>query len=341
MAELKDIEIFGEGTWNGNSISSGVLEDIVSAFNATKDFVKPVLKLGHNDDQTLLKKDGLPAAGWVSNVYIRGKKLFADFVDIPEKIYELIKKKAYRKVSVEIFSGYSFDGKTYPNLLGAVALLGADMPAVMTLSDILDRYNIEAKNFTNESNSNNIDVKIYTKDLEGSSNMVDKEEESKDLKLVEDLEKKIAIFQSQFDQVRKENDELGKKFDSYKSDSEQKIQTLEAQKLEGETDRFTLNLQSKNLASPSMLPLIKAVLIDSHKSEYSIGDKKLTSRELIENLLSLAKEVYSINKQETSQDLEPEEKNKVSAIEAKIEEYMATNKVNYSTAYRAVMKNAA
>ena len=140
MPDIKGVEIFAEGTWNDFEITSDILKDIVSGFESTKSFIKPVLKLGHNKEQDLLKNDGLPAAGWVSNVYIQGKKLLGDFVDIPEKIYELIKKKAYRKVSIELCSGYSFDDKTYPYLLTAVALLGSDLPAVKTISDILGMY---------------------------------------------------------------------------------------------------------------------------------------------------------------------------------------------------------
>lgn len=335
MPELKNVEIFGEGTWNGNQITSEMLGNIVAAFHATKDFVKPVLKLGHNNTQELLQQDGLPAAGWVSNVYIKGKKLLADFVDIPDKIYELIRKKAYRKVSVEIFSGYSFDGKTYPNLLGAVALLGADLPAVMTLSDILDRYKLEAKSFTNDVTSNTIDVKIYTNDIE-VSDMADKKD-VQDTRL-EDLENKLTTFSAQFDQEKKKNEDLEKKFTSYREDAEKKISALETQKTETEIEKFALNLEKKTLSSPSMVPYIKA-LLTVNRTDFAVGDKKLSTQDVLENLLSLAKEVFAINKTETSQNI-PEDKSKVDALEAKIQEYSVANKVSYSDAYRAVMRSA-
>lgn len=334
MAELKGVEIFGEGTWNGNDITGDMLTNIVAAFNATKDFVKPVLKLGHNNSQELLQKDGLPAAGWVSNVYIRGKKLLADFIDIPDKIYELIKRKAYRKVSVEIFSGYSFDGKIYPNLLGAVALLGADLPAVMTLSDILDRYKLEAKNFTNDLNSNTIDIKIFTNDLEEPQ--MSEKKDGQDSRF-EDLEGKLTTFQAQFDLEKKKNDDLEKKFTSYRDEAEKKISTLESQKTETEIEKFALNLEKKNLTSPSMLPYIKAILT-VNRTDFAVGSDKLSTQDVIEKLLTLAKEVFAINKEETSQDLEPAEKDRISAAEKKIDEYMAANKVSYSIAYRAVMR---
>ena len=336
MPDLKAVEIFGEGTWNGNKITESVLKDLVAGFEATKSFLKPVLKLGHNDEQSLLKQDGLPAAGWVENVYISGKKLLADFVDIPEKVYELIKKKAYRKVSVEIFCGYTFDGKTFPNLLGAVALLGADTPAVITLSDILGRYKLEAKNFAIDLGSNTIELKIFTKDLEEKEDsMSDKVTEKTQVN--DDIEKKLSLFQKQFDEIKTENDRIKKDFDSYKSDSEKKISTLESQKTEAEIEKFALDLETKKLASPSMIPYIKA-LASVQRSDFSIGDKKVSTNDAIAELLKLAKSVYAINKTENTQDEKPKDSETDKDLEKKIQDYARDNKVSYGQAYREVMK---
>jgi hypothetical protein len=113
---------------------------MVSAFNQLSEHVRPPLKLGHTDEQKLLQKDGLPAAGWVGRLYRQGARLLADFVDLPEKIYELIKLKAYRNVSSEIYWDVSIGEKKFKRMLSGVALLGADTPAVMNLSDILALY---------------------------------------------------------------------------------------------------------------------------------------------------------------------------------------------------------
>lgn len=336
MPELKNVEIFAEGTWNGNVITQDVLKNIVSAFQATKSYVKPVLKLGHNDEQELLKKDGLPAAGWVSNVYISGKKLLADFVDIPDKIYELIKRKAYRKVSVEIFNGYSFDGKTYPNLLGAVALLGADIPAVMTLSDIMDRYRLDPKTFSNETDK--VDIKVFTKDLVEEKEMPDKDKiDQKNA----DIEKRLLVFEKKFDEAQKEKDDLKKQFDEYKKKADEKISTLESQKTEAEIEKFALDLKSKELASPSMEPYIKALSGAVSKTEFSVGDKKLSFNQALEELLKLAKDTAKINKEEYTRKETDADKNKGTAdeLENKIQEYIKENKCSYSTAYRAVVKS--
>ncbi len=335
MAEITGVEIFGEGVWNGNKITAQTLSSIVKSFEATKDFVKPILKLGHNEEQKLLAEDGLPNAGIVSNVYIRGKKLLADFIDIPDKVYQLIKKKAYRKVSVEIFNGYSFDGKEYPSLLGAVALLGADMPAVMTLSDILDRYS--KVNFTKGEKA---DVTIYTSQIleEGDEDMSTEQKPSAAEKKLEELQAKIEKFSADFEKTKEENDKLKTDLEAYKKQADEKIATLEAQKTEAEVEKFSISLKAKGLVSPSMEPYVKA-LVGSSKTEFSVGEKKFSTGGLIEELLSLAKKVYSTNLTENSQDIEPEKKDTAAAKEKEIEEYMKANpKVSYRDAYSAVMR---
>lgn len=80
--------------------------------------------------------DGQPALGWVSRVWREGTKLKADFVDMPDVIYEAIKKKLYKTVSVEILRDVQAGTRKLPWVLDAVALLGADQPAVGTLKDL-------------------------------------------------------------------------------------------------------------------------------------------------------------------------------------------------------------
>ena len=342
MPDIKGVEIFAEGTWNDFEITSDILKDIVSGFESTKSFIKPVLKLGHNKEQDLLKNDGLPAAGWVSNVYIQGKKLLGDFVDIPEKIYELIKKKAYRKVSIELCSGYSFDDKTYPYLLTAVALLGSDLPAVKTISDILGMYKTASQNFTNDLKSNKINAKIFTLDIEEdvmTEKVLSEKEISDRINL--EVDKKLAAFQVTLDKTKKENEDLKTSFTAYKEDSEKKIVTLEGQKTEAEIEKFSIDLQSKGLCAPSMTPFIKALICSSPKLEFSVGDKKYSSQAALEEILKLAKEVFKINKTENTENVEPsKDKDSVKEFEKKITDYMTTHKVSYSAAYREIMKQS-
>ena len=62
--EIKGVEIFSTGLWNGDKYTDKDLEDMVESFNAIgKTRVKPFLKLGHDNKQKLVQSDGLPAAG--------------------------------------------------------------------------------------------------------------------------------------------------------------------------------------------------------------------------------------------------------------------------------------
>jgi hypothetical protein len=81
--------------------------------------------------------DGQPAIGWVEKVYKKGNKLLADFSDVPRTVYEAVKRKLYRTVSIELLFNVKRDnGQRFNNVLDAVALLGADHPAVNTLADL-------------------------------------------------------------------------------------------------------------------------------------------------------------------------------------------------------------
>ncbi len=126
-------EIFAVGRWNGMDFSIEDLDDIVANFEKLSDTHKVPLKFGHDADH----KDGQPAIGWVSRVFREGKKLYADFTDMPNKVFEAIKQKLYRTVSIELLFGVKDETKErFNHVLDAVALLGADQPAVSGLADL-------------------------------------------------------------------------------------------------------------------------------------------------------------------------------------------------------------
>lgn len=132
-------EVFAPGTWNGMPFSVADLSSIVEAFNKLKDVHKVPLKFGHNDGQPMT--DGQPAIGWVDDLFIdSGKdgkqKLMARFADMPEVVFNAIKKKLYRKVSIELDMGVTHQKGRFDYVLSGVALLGADIPAVSVLADL-------------------------------------------------------------------------------------------------------------------------------------------------------------------------------------------------------------
>lgn len=134
MADLKDREIFAVGKWNGLDFNEADLDDIAKNFKDLSENHKVPLKFGHNKEQKIT--DGQPAIGWVSRVYRSGKKLYADFAGVPKIVIDAVKNRLYRTVSIELLFGVDHKGKRFNHVLDAVALLGADQPAVNVLEDL-------------------------------------------------------------------------------------------------------------------------------------------------------------------------------------------------------------
>ncbi len=130
--ELKGREIFAIGTWNGIEFTEEDLDELISNFDSLKEHFKVPLKFGHNENH----RDGEPAIGWVSRIFKEGGKLLADFTDIPKVVFDAVQAKLYRTISVEILLNAKIDGKRFYNVLDAVALLGADRPAVGNLASL-------------------------------------------------------------------------------------------------------------------------------------------------------------------------------------------------------------
>lgn len=134
FAALRGAEIFSSGKWNGLEFTEADLDAIVASFNELAQAGRVPLKFGHNDEQAIT--DGQPSIGWVDRVWRDGGKLLADFSNIPQVVYQSIKDKLYNFVSVELLQDAERNGASFPWVLSAVALLGADPPAVSNLSDL-------------------------------------------------------------------------------------------------------------------------------------------------------------------------------------------------------------
>lgn len=135
--ELKGREIFAVGKWNDMEFTVDDLNDIVDNFGKLKDKHFVPLKFGHEPDHKPDKDImGQPAIGWISRVFRQGEILFADFADMPRTVFEVIKNKLYRTVSIELLFNVDDDGNKFNHVLDAVALLGTDHPAVTSLADL-------------------------------------------------------------------------------------------------------------------------------------------------------------------------------------------------------------
>ena len=131
-------EIFAVGNWNGFPFTLNDLRKMAASFQALGEVLKVPLKLGHNDEQEVT--DGQPALGWVTGMSVDAEstppKLVAEFDDVPDIVFEAFEKKLYRSVSIELDFDVLHKGTAYDFVITAVALLGADMPAVNVLNDL-------------------------------------------------------------------------------------------------------------------------------------------------------------------------------------------------------------
>ena len=123
---VRGVEIFAPGTHNGDPYTEADIDDLVSAFGEL-DF-RPAIKIGHAKDAP-----GAPAYGWVTNLRKAGGKLVADFESMHDSVITALKDKRYDRVSSEIYFNLKRGGKQFRRALKAVALLGADVPAVAGL----------------------------------------------------------------------------------------------------------------------------------------------------------------------------------------------------------------
>jgi hypothetical protein len=132
--DIKGAHVFSAGTWNGLTFTEADLDGIVQAFQELDSAGRVPLKLGHSDEQPIT--DGQPALGWVQRLWRQGRRLMADFTGLPSAVYNSIRNGLHKYVSIELLRDAEFQGKKYPAVLDAVALLGADIPAVANLDDL-------------------------------------------------------------------------------------------------------------------------------------------------------------------------------------------------------------
>ena len=146
---IPGVEIFATGKYRGRKWNVADLEQMTENFRklgpSGLKLLTPPAVLGHEETQEFLERTDLPAAGWVSRVYIQRYSdrngpqaiLKVDFSEVPASVARLIKGKAYRKVSAEVYENFTDDhGNGYGKALRRVALLGGEIPQIKRLADI-------------------------------------------------------------------------------------------------------------------------------------------------------------------------------------------------------------
>lgn len=157
LSELPDVEIFATGEHRGKKWTPADLWEVKRNFDrfsspaalarsGAKLHVPAVL--GHEETQEFLERSDLPAAAWAKALRVKKSPtaeepdrhvLSAHLVDIPPAVARLLKRRAYRTISAEIYpeiSKYGLPGKGKG--LRRISALGGDIPQVKTLAEIPD-----------------------------------------------------------------------------------------------------------------------------------------------------------------------------------------------------------
>ena len=339
---LKGVDIFSVGRWNEDDFTQSDLENMVQSFEATKSGVRPYIKLGHDKNQKLAQKDGLPSLGWIDKMYINGDKLIADLVDIPKKVYDLIKIGAYKKVSCEMFFNVKIKDKKFSHLITAVSLLGADTPAVMNLNDIHALY-FEKEEKPRVYFEQALEFKY--KEIHGKDQTMSKTENEIKLELeLESKEKAFTAEKEKADKLAAQSTEDAKELATlkeFKANAEKKeIENAIALKQE-QIKTFTAALVTEKLCTPGMKPLITELLSD--KKEFSVknGEVELKSKEdILKAALKLFAAAKDINFEESTDETKDfAAKGKEKEIEDKIAKFMSDDKkMSYKQAYAKALK---
>jgi predicted HicB family RNase H-like nuclease len=157
---------------------------------------RPTIKAGHEDGQdnpeTAARVFGFPALGYVSRLYREGKTLLADVVDIPRRFADLIKAKAYRRVSAEIYWNYKDNGQTLPRVLKAIAFLGSEIPAIPTLKELEELY-ARDDGALRAYDDRGLEVRIYRSEVKKTEAEIEAEKQAKAKKTEEATMKEVKL----------------------------------------------------------------------------------------------------------------------------------------------------
>lgn len=283
---IDGVEIFAEGTWNGDGYTRADLESIVAAFAATQSALKPYLKIGHSESQKLLERDELPAAGWIENLRMSGSKLVADFKRVPKKIYDLIAAGAYSRVSSEIYLNFEHDGAVWPFALKAVSILGGETPAVATLDDIIALYGLDLATKP-VAYSTKAEVKVYdfAKPSREEVDMKELEQAKADLAAavakLSESEAKVVAVEADKAKLIEEKSALEAKF----AEAQVKIERVEAEKKHAAISATIEKLVADKKIVPAqkeiLFALMDKVQFSGDTKQFKLGEKEYTPDGLV------------------------------------------------------------
>lgn len=283
-------EIFATGEWHGKTYTTQDLEQIAKNFMDLKGLHQVPLKFGHEDAQRWFgQSDGAPALGWVEKVFVQGNRLLAEAKDIPDEVMSLIKGNRYKRCSVELYYDVPVDGKNVGTVLGAVALLGADLPAVNVLRDLtaylhgLNTGEVRHMQFMSGP-------QIFTRD----NTQYQPEEDSMTPEEIKALEERLRSsvrqeFSGQLSTLQETLDKKNKELEQFTAKQKDDANKLRVEKFMA-TRRSLLDTAKKLVDVFKLTPVLYDAIdaeVELQRDKYTVEDGRLLfSQDLLTKLLS-------------------------------------------------------
>lgn len=337
--QIKRLEVFAAGTWSpGNggkiTVTESDLDEIVQTFGELQgsNIVKPHLKLGHQDAQKWFgQRTGIPTLGWIEKIWREGQKLFADVVNVPEKLIELIKQGRYHNVSAEIFrpGAIEHNGKKLGHVLSAVAILGTEMPAVKDLAGLASA--LFADQFTAKVEAEPIHLS-----MESSRHMFTQEQV--DSLISAAVTKAVQGEQTKFATEAANNKTQLEVVTKRAETAEKAISDLQAKYAEQEIDGLIAGAIKDGKLLPAQKDAMKAMLSAASKT-VNFGGTEKSIAEVFSSFLGASKKQVDINEQGSGRNNDNSQFASAAAeVDSKTKDAMKQNaKLDYSAAMKHVL----
>jgi len=149
VAMLRDKVLFRPGVHNGYKYTSADLKDMAANYEATREYLVPPVKIGHDSWQRvaallgldLADADGIPRLGEWTNIWYDADEdaLMGTAENVPAPLAALVESGRFLKVSIEHWINYYDEqaDKVRKNWLTAVSFLGIDLPGMLEQEDAL------------------------------------------------------------------------------------------------------------------------------------------------------------------------------------------------------------
>lgn len=326
MAKQLPIEVMSVGTWNDIKFNLSDLKEMASNFQKLKGVIKPPIKLGHTKGHTT-DETGAPAYGWIESLKVVGNKLLAYADNIPKLLLNAIKAKSYRRVSSEIYFDYEYNGKKYGKVFSALALLGAEAPAVKDLEDLQAYLTQNTENGTFGKVMAFSAPSEFKIDEDKGEDMESKEFQAK----LDDITNKLAKLTEANTTLAAENEKLKSDKDKMKKQAFEDLKTKNKDSLQAFCD--------EQVEAGKMLPAQRDALIKDDTLCFSEKGEVTITLEQFKGFVTLAEKVLDKKQRakedggdgETFHDVQTE-------VDAKVTKFMADkNEKDYTVAMEAVL----